>query len=68
MLDRNKLRGRIAEKEMTQEQVANEMGINPKTFSSKLKTGKFGLDEADKLIEILEIKNPAEIFFSQTVA
>lgn len=68
MLNRNALRGRIAEKGMTQEQVARELGITPKTFGVKMKTGKFGLDEAEKLIRILEIEKPEKIFFSQTVA
>jgi hypothetical protein len=32
-----------------------------------MKKGKFGTDEAEKLIEFLHIKNPIEIFFAKKV-
>jgi transcriptional regulator with XRE-family HTH domain len=62
------LRGKIVEKGMTEKQVAKEIGMSSKTFSLKMKSGKFGLDEADKIIALLEIEKPELIFFSQTVA
>lgn len=68
MLNRNMLRGKIVEKGMTEKQVAKEIGMSSKTFSLKMKSGKFGLDEADKIIALLEIEKPEQIFFSQTVA
>lgn len=32
-----------------------------------MKIGIFGSDEIDKMIELLEIKNPVPIFFTQCV-
>ena len=39
------------------------VGINDKTLGRKLKSGKFNSNEMDKMIEVLDIKNPIEIFF-----
>lgn len=53
---------------MTQAQVAKEIGMTAKTFCDKMKTGKFGLDEADKMIKLLKIDEPARYFFTNIVA
>lgn len=63
MFDGNRLKGVIVSKGKTQEEIAKKLGIAPKTFSLKIKSGKFDLIEANKMIEILEISNPSEIFF-----
>lgn len=67
MINANLIRARIVELGMNQEQVAKEMKISPKTFSIKMKTGAFGLNEADKMIRILKITEPAKYFFAQEV-
>ena len=53
---------------MTQAQVAKEIGMSEKTFCMKMKSGKFGLDEADKMIKVLNIQEPTRYFFADTVA
>lgn len=63
MLNVNALRAEIARNGMTQGQVAECIGITPTTFSKKMKTNGFGLDEADKIIELLGIQDPGAIFF-----
>lgn len=68
MINANKIRGRITELEMTQAQVAEMIGISAKTFSLKMKTGKFGLDEAERMIKVLKIDKPNEYFFTNDVA
>lgn len=68
MINANLIRARIVELGMTQEQVAEKMQISAKTFSLKMKSGKFGLDEADRMIDILKIENPERYFFAQGVA
>ena len=68
MINANLIRARIVELGMTQEQVAEKMQISAKTFSVKMKSGKFGLDEADRMIEILKIENPERYFFARDVA
>lgn len=65
MFDVNKLRGKIAENGMTQRQVAQRLGVTEATFSRKMKTGQFGLDEAQRLIDLLSIEHPADIFFAR---
>ena len=59
---------KIVENGMTQQQVAKEIGMTAKTFCDKMKTGKFGLDEADKMIKLLKIEEPARYFFANEVA
>lgn len=60
----DKLRGIIAERGTTQEKVAIAIGVTPKTFYSKMKKGVFGTDEAIKMVKLLRIENPADIFLS----
>ncbi len=67
MIDTQKLKGIIAEKNTSQRQVAFALGMTEKTFYEKMKIGIFGSDEIDKMIELLEIKNPVSIFFTQCV-
>ena len=64
MVDLAKLRGLIAERETSQRKVAHEMHMAEKTFYGKMKTGNFLLSEAEKLIDILEIEDPAALFFA----
>lgn len=59
-----KLRGIIAERGFSQREVAKQIGISEKTFYSKMKNGVFGTDEADRMIELLNIEDPASIFLS----
>ena len=68
MINANLIRAKIVENGMTQEQVAKEMGISAKTFSIKMNNGKFGLHEAEKLIQILKIEEPAKYFFAHKVS
>lgn len=67
MLNQNLLRAKIAENGMTQEEVARRIGMTAKTFSLKIKNGKFGLDEAERMIELLKIDKPQLIFFANEV-
>ena len=64
MIAVNKLRGLIAEHGMTQKQIALQLGISQKTFYNKMKKGVFGTDEVEKMVNILSINNPSEIFFA----
>ena len=43
---------------------ATGMQVSVKTFYSKMKNGVFGTDEADRMIELLKIEDPATIFLS----
>ncbi len=65
MVDTNKLRGVMAERQKTQAEVARAIGITPRTFSSRMKRGVFGSDEIEVMVKYLDIKEPAAIFFAQ---
>lgn len=65
MIDVSKLRGVIAERGMSQQNVADHLGITGKTFYNKMKKGVFDSDEIAKMISLLDISNPVEIFFAK---
>lgn len=65
MIDTNRLRGIIAERGLSQRQVAKYLGMAEKTFYTKMQKGVFGTDEVDSMISLLIIENPAEIFFAK---
>lgn len=67
MINANLLRAKIAENGLNQKIVAERIGMSEKTFSMKMRTGKFGLDEAEKMIELLKIERPERIFFAHSV-
>lgn len=67
MMDKNALRAAIVKKGYTQAQVADFLGITPKTFSMKMKKGSFGIIEAEIMIDKLSIDDPSAIFFAEKV-
>lgn len=68
MIRTDVLLGLIYQNGYSQAKVANELGISPKTFYTKMKKGVFLSSEIDALISLLDISNPTEIFFADTVA
>ena len=67
MVDTRKLRGVIAENGKTQKDVAEMIGITPKTFYERMQRGVFGSDEIQIMIDCLNISNPMDIFFASKV-
>ncbi|MCI8348703.1 MAG: helix-turn-helix transcriptional regulator [Firmicutes bacterium] len=67
MIDTNVLKGKIAEKGLSQAKVAKKIGITPKTFYEKMNKGVFGSDEIEVMIKLLGIEDPSKIFFAQQV-
>lgn len=65
MIKTNELKGIIVKNGYTQKQVAERIGITPKTFYEKMKRGVFGSDEIEIMIDMLNISNPSEIFFAK---
>lgn len=63
MINIDKLNGKIAENRLTKEKLAKAMGISARGLSLKLKKGVFNNVEIEKLVKILKIDNPIEIFF-----
>lgn len=64
MIKVNELKGRFVANGYTQEEIAKMLGMAPKTLSLKLKKGVMGSDEIEKLVEILNIENPWDLFFA----
>lgn len=67
MYNYSKLLGRIKEKNMTQEEFAKNIGINPSTLSGKLNsTSEFRQSEMEKGMMILDLplSDICEYFFS----
>lgn len=64
MIRTDDLKGIIAKNGMSQSDVAKLIGVTPKTFYTKMKTGVFGSDEIQIMIDKLHIENPTDIFFA----
>lgn len=65
MIKTQVLKGLIVQKGLSQAKMAKIIGITPKTFYDKMKSGVFGSDEIEIMINELEIENPTEIFFGK---
>lgn len=69
MFDRKEYRVAVARAEKTNKEIAEYLGINESTLYRKVQdNGSFTREEINKLIEFLDIKNPAAIFFADTLA
>lgn len=67
MVDVDRLKGLIVQNRKTQEDVAKYIGMAPKTFYLRMKKGVFGSDEIEKMIDYLNIEDPASVFFAKNV-
>lgn len=65
MVKTNELRGIIAKEGRSQSDIAQVIGITPKTFYDKMKKGVFGSDEIEIMIRELNIDDPMAIFFAK---
>lgn len=68
MLDALTLKGLIVAKGYCQKDVAEQLGITPKTFYKRLKSGVFKSNEIDQLVKLLDISDPVAIFFADKAA
>lgn len=67
MIRTNELKGFIVKNGKTQSDMAQILGITPKTFYEKMKRGVFDSDEIEIMIKELEINDPVAIFFADNV-
>lgn len=65
MIRTDELRGVIAKNGYSQSDIANKIGVTPKTFYEKMKNGVFGSDEIQIMIDELHIEDPVSIFFAR---
>lgn len=67
MIKTQELKAELMRKNMTQQDMAHILRMTPKTFYTKMKKGAFGSDEIKIMIDVLELKNPLDIFFADDV-
>lgn len=67
MIRVDELRGAIAKQGLSQRKVARKLGMSEKTFYERMRRGVFRSDEIEKLIVLLEIEKPLDIFFTRDV-
>lgn len=65
MLNANLLKAEIKRNGLTLASTAKMIGVSESTFWRKIRNNSFNLGEADMLIQVLDIKNPGQIFFGQ---
>lgn len=64
MFAKNELKAAMVRKGYDQKELAKAIGMSSKTLYLKMKTGKFGTDEVEKIMKVLDIKSPMSIFFA----
>lgn len=62
-MDVNGLKAEIKRNGYTLQETAGLIGISTSTFWRKLRNNTLDLCEAEKLIQVLNIQNPGQIFF-----
>ena len=65
MVDINRLKSVMVLNGRTGEDVAEHLGMTPKTFYTKMKKKVFGSDEIEKMIDYLNIDDPIAVFFAK---
>ena len=68
MIRTNVIKGKMVENGYSAQMMAKELGITPQTFYSKMRKGIFDSDEMFKMISLLNITDPAKIFFANEVS
>lgn len=69
MFDRRRFKAALVIKGMTMRELAEKLDIAESTLHRKIDAdGNFTRKEINKIIEILGIENPAEIFFAAELA
>lgn len=69
MFDKRKFLAQMTLRDVSKKELAEELGINEVTLYRKINNdGYFTRSEINKLIEVLRIDNPAEIFFAEKLA
>lgn len=61
----NEIRGKMVARGFTQKQLAKKLEMSERTLANKLTKGVFTTTDVEKLIDILKIDNPMEIFFAK---
>ena len=61
----NEIKGKLVARGFTQKQLTEKLEMSERTLANKLTKGVFTTTDVEKLIDILKIENPMEIFFAK---
>jgi len=67
MVNVPELKAAMVRKGYTQKALAKELGISEKTLYERIKNKRFGSEEIETIIHVLEISDPMPIFFDGVV-
>ncbi len=67
MVDIHRLDREIKNRGLAQREVAKALDLSEKTFALKMKEGTFDTQEAQRLVRLLDLKEPGAIFFANKV-
>lgn len=67
MVDTQALRGAIVAAGYNLDSFANAIGMKRRTLGNRLKSGIWGSDEIENVIDVLNLSDPARIFFADRV-
>ena len=68
MFDRRAFDAELAKIGMTQKELSIKTGIPSATLSRKIRKGKFGTDDVEKIVKATNMQNPADIFLANLVS
>lgn len=63
LVDTNRIKAEMKYRNLTQQDIADRLGVHVITIGKRLKNGKWQIWEVKKLMEILEL--PSEVFFGK---
>lgn len=64
-MNANLLKSEIVKNGLTQKELCKAIGMSQSTFIRKVKKGIFNTDEIEKMIIVLKLDNPSQIFFKK---
>ncbi len=64
MVNVNLLKSEIVKNGLTQAELCKKIGMAHSSFIRKMKNGVFTTAEAERLITVLGIQNPVDVFFA----
>ena len=67
MINVKLLKAEIVKNGMTQDEFCKKINMAHSTFIRKMHIGVVTTEEAQKMIQLLKIKNPTEIFFCRKI-
>lgn len=67
MLNVRELKAEMVRHGYNQETLAKAIGMNPRTFYNRIKSGDFGVNEIEKIMDVLHLESPMDIFFANSV-